>query len=364
MPAVPSGAWTGLRRSEQGGGEGLIRGLALCAGVGGLELGLRLALGRAYRCVGYVERDAFAAALLVARMADQALDRAPVWDDLQTFDGRPWRGRVDLVSAGFPCQPASSAGRRRGTDDERWLWPHVARVVGAADPRLVFLENVAGVLTVNGGAAFGEIVEDLAALGFDAEWDVFSAAEVGAPHLRERLFLLAHRHGDDGRVGDGRLEAGPALVAAVEGSTSPPRDRGALADADRRRLPGIGASAEREGADLARRHDAERCHPQAVGDADFGHVAVGERDPLARPLAASFPPSPAAADGWRAILAERPDLAPAIEPAVRGVADGLAHRVDRLRAAGNGVVPLAAAVAFLALTDRARLSWPVAGESP
>jgi len=92
--------------------------------------------------VAHVERDPFAAAVLVARMADQALDQAPVWDDLRSFDGRPWRGRVDLVTAGFPCQPWSAAGRRQGIEDDRWLWPDVARIVAEVGPRLVLLENV------------------------------------------------------------------------------------------------------------------------------------------------------------------------------------------------------------------------------
>ena len=107
-----------------------IHGLALCAGVGGLELGLKLALGDAFRTVGYVEREAFAASTLVARMEDEALDRAPVWDDLKTFDGVPWRGKVDLVSAGYPCQPFSVAGKRRGESDPRHHWPHVLRAIG------------------------------------------------------------------------------------------------------------------------------------------------------------------------------------------------------------------------------------------
>jgi len=115
--------------------------LSLCAGVGGLELGLKLAIPGA-RTVCYVERDSYAAATLVARMADQALDPAIVWDDIATFDGRPWRGRVDLVTAGFPCQPASLAGRRRGTADDRWLWPDIVRIIGEVRPQYVFLENV------------------------------------------------------------------------------------------------------------------------------------------------------------------------------------------------------------------------------
>jgi DNA (cytosine-5)-methyltransferase 1 len=163
--------------------------MALCAGAGGLELGLRIALGDDYRCVVYVEREAYAAAALVARMADQALDTAPVWDDLSTFDGKPWRGVVDIVSAGFSCQPWSPAGKRLGLDDERWIWPDIERVIREVGPEWVFMENVAGL--VRGGLE--HVLRDLATQGFAAEWDCVSAAEVDAPHLRERLFILAHR---------------------------------------------------------------------------------------------------------------------------------------------------------------------------
>ena len=173
-----------------------VAALSLFSGVGGLELGVRLAVP-GLRVLGYVERDAYAASCLLARMEDQSLAPAPIWSgDIGGFDPEPFGGGiVDLVLAGFPCQPASTAGARRGTADERWLWPEVVRVVRAVDPRLLYVENVPGLLTVNGGAAFGEVLEDLAALGFDAEWGCLSASSVGAPHLRERLFLLAYRDG-------------------------------------------------------------------------------------------------------------------------------------------------------------------------
>jgi len=152
--ALPSAAG-----ADAGGADSLF-GLSLCAGAAGLDLGLALA-EPGYRAVGYVERDAYAAAVLVARMEDQTLDRAPVWDDLATFDGRPWRGLVDILSAGYPCQPFSVAGRRRGTVDPRHLWPHVARVIAEYGPVWVFLENVPNHLNLG----YREVREELEDLG-------------------------------------------------------------------------------------------------------------------------------------------------------------------------------------------------------
>lgn len=152
--ALPSAAG-----ADAGGADSLF-GLSLCAGAAGLDLGLALA-EPGYRAVGYVERDAYAAAVLVARMEDQTLDRAPVWDDLATFDGRPWRGLVDILSAGYPCQPFSVAGRRRGTVDPRHLWPHVARVIAECGPVWVFLENVPNHLNLG----YREVREELEDLG-------------------------------------------------------------------------------------------------------------------------------------------------------------------------------------------------------
>lgn len=130
---------------------------------------------------------AYAAAALVARMEDEALDRAPVWDDLKTFRGRDWRGVVDLLTAGYPCQPFSAAGKRLGTADPRHLWPHVRRIIVQVRPRRVFLENVGGHLSLG----FDIVHRELSQLGFTVAARLQSAAETGARHERERLFILA-----------------------------------------------------------------------------------------------------------------------------------------------------------------------------
>src|SRR5258708_26690806 len=173
----------------------MLDGLALCAGTGGLELGLQLALRDAYRTVAYVEREAFAAATLVARMEDEALDRAPVWDDLKTFDGRPWRGIVDLISGGYPCQPFSTAGQRLGASDPRHLWPEFARLIREIEPPLVFCENVDAHLRLG----FAEVLGELRGLGYTVEAGLFSAAEMGATHPPKRLFFLAYPGTQRGR---------------------------------------------------------------------------------------------------------------------------------------------------------------------
>jgi DNA (cytosine-5)-methyltransferase 1 len=160
--------------------------LSLYSGAGGGLLGSKL-LG--WRAVCYVENDPYCVRVLQARIADGYLDDAPIWDDARTFDGRPWRGCVDIVTAGFPCQPWSVAGRRKGAADDRNLWPDTIRIIREVAPRYCLLENVPGLLAHE---YFGQILGDLAASGFDAEWGVLSAVAVGAPHIRRRAWLLAY----------------------------------------------------------------------------------------------------------------------------------------------------------------------------
>ncbi|MDA9231374.1 DNA cytosine methyltransferase [Rickettsiales bacterium] len=162
--------------------------LSLCSGVGGIELGFKLAVPSA-RTIGYIENEAFACSILEARMQDKTLDEAPIWTDLKTFDGKPWRGKVDCLTGGYPCQPFSVAGRKLGEKDPRHLWPEIKRLIGEIEPPICFFENVGGHLRLG----FEQVANDLQELGYKVKAGLFTAQEVGAPHKRERLFILAYR---------------------------------------------------------------------------------------------------------------------------------------------------------------------------
>jgi DNA (cytosine-5)-methyltransferase 1 len=162
-----------------------LREMALFAGAGGGILGGKL-LG--WECVCAVEWEPYAAAVLAARQNEGFLPPFPIWDDVQTFNGKPWRGLVDVVSGGFPCQDISSAGRGAGITGERsGMWKHMARIIGEVRPRYVLVEN-SPVLTSRG---LGVVLGDLAALGYDAEWGVLGAVHAGGDHERERIWILA-----------------------------------------------------------------------------------------------------------------------------------------------------------------------------
>ena len=160
--------------------------LALFAGAGGGILGGKL-LG--WRTVCAVEWEPYPASVLCARQNDKILAPFPIWDDVRTFDGKPWRGIVDVVSGGFPCQDISAAGHGAGISGSRsGLWSEMARIIGEVRPRYAFVEN-SPMLTSRG---LGTVLGDLAAMGFDARWGVVSAADIGAPHLRERIWIVGH----------------------------------------------------------------------------------------------------------------------------------------------------------------------------
>lgn len=165
----------------------ILTNISLFSGVGGLDLAAKWT-GR-IKTVAYCENDRYAQAVLMSRIRDGGLDDAPIWDDVTTFDGRPWRGRVDIVSGGGPCQPHSRAGKHLGEKDSRNLWPSFMRIVKDVGPRFVLFENVPGILE-SGYAA--TLLVDLEKAEYCATPIGISACSVGASHPRKRVFFLAH----------------------------------------------------------------------------------------------------------------------------------------------------------------------------
>lgn len=164
--------------------------LEFAAGYAGIGLGLRRIIP-GLRCIAYVEIEAFAVANLVAKMEAGLLPAAPVWPDIKTFPSSEFHGIVDILSAGYPCQPFSTAGNRKGTEDPRHLWPYICAAIEVIQPGICFFENVEGHITLG----LSTVLSDLGELGYHVEAGIFSAAEVGAPHQRKRVFILGIREG-------------------------------------------------------------------------------------------------------------------------------------------------------------------------
>lgn len=293
--------------------------LALFAGAGGGILGGKI-LG--WRCVCAVEIDDYARRVLMARQDDGSLPAFPVWDDVRTFDGRPWHGLVDIVTGGFPCQDISIAGTGLGLDGDRsGLWREMRRIVGEVGPRFVLVEN-SPALTYRG---LDQILAALASMGYDARWGVLGAVHAGAPHRRERIWILAHAAALRGAPGAANK------AAWQEGLASEPYDRRedfSNTDGKRKLQPKRTDSQERRwlgdrGADVSAANGAG-CEQQR------------------RPGPSGAQHGPAQRGDWWAT-----------EPSVGRMADGVACRVDRLRCLGNGQVPAVAALAWRILSSSA-----------
>lgn len=315
-----------------------ITSLAVCAGIGGLELGISFAFRTRVLC--YVEREAFSAAVLLARMEDEALEPAPVWcGSLEEFDARPFAG-VDLVTAGLPCQSYSLAGKREGHADERAIWPEFIRIVAECQPAMVFLENVPAFVS---GGFFREPGEELSRMGYRIERPLFlRASDLGAPHRRERVFILA--------IARAWRADGPGGSEGGRASGEPRRPGGILADA-------IGAGLERRPLEHhGERQAAERgCGPVAHADQERhrpGECDLHAGEPDADGSSAGlWPPGPD--DDWSGVPEELWPSRP--ESCFRRGTTGLSPRLDQLRALGNAVVPLQAGAAFAILADGAGL---------
>ena len=344
--------------------------LSLCAGIGGLDLGIGLAFPGA-RTIGFVEREAACCEILVSRMEEGRLDPAPIWTDVKTFDGRPWRGAVDILCAGYPCQPFSTAGRRKGDKDPRHLWPDIRRIVEECAPTYLVLENVQGHIS----KGLPEVLESLMELGYGCEWGVYSAAQAGAPHRRNRVFILAYSRsagpqGGDARPGESCGEVGERAPVGSEradlplahcnhdeqvadtelqyvercGDTRVVSEEAGEVEPQVSQLDASGC----QGEDLADPRGCGRGKDATTaqgGEPDAGGGCAGEPD---------FPPGPEG--DWSGIPEE---LWPATESTIRGVAHGVPVRVDQLRALGNAVVPQQAALAIRELWGRLSNHNPV-----
>src|SRR5450830_1308078 len=431
---------TGIRRGWR---DVALHSIELCAGVGMLGEGVRAAfahLGVEHRTVCYVEREAPAASQLVTLMEAGALDPAPVWSDMLTFDGTAWRDCVDLVIAGFPCQDLSIAGRRAGLDGKRsGLFFRVLDIADACGAWGLVLENVAGIATATASVvdeaegaleerAAARVLGELADRGWDAEWITLSAADVGASHGRARWFCFAWcmehplcarwaqtragsevHPGCQSEPGGVDLDDAQCLKFSREPVHARPggcRCRAADADGPGNELDHALSVGRRSRRPDDAGHDGQLADPaggvmahangaglrairrgEVHGNRETGAVAVARRDRrMADPGQQGFPDAkqpgkpgappalrwraaselrgaPLFAPGpidprWPSIVTSRPDLAPAVEPGVRMLADGMAYLVDesrthQLRQVGNGVVPLQAAAALVQLLRRA-----------
>jgi len=305
VPASSSGGHRGgddARRSAVS-----LRELHLFAGAGGGILGGML-LGHTPVCA--VEIDAYCRKVLQARQADGWLPQFPIYEDVQKFDGTAWRGRVDVVAGGFPCQPWSLAGKHKGADDPRHLWPQMARIVAEVKPTYVFAENVSM-------AALEEPWRDLRGLGYRVPPALcVAASDVGAPHLRKRWWLLAANLGNS----DSNSKS-----ARTQHDETP-------------RMPRNAANAD--GHAIRIQHHPRTCGSKTESGTDGQNGSMADADGAGleqqrRPNAGQAEYAPPELCGWWQT-----------EPPLGRVVDGMADRVGQLRALGNGQVPMAAATAW------------------
>lgn len=284
--------------------------LALFAGAGGGILGGKI-LG--WRTVCAVEIDPYCRDILMARQNDGTLAPFPVWDDVRTFRGQDWRGIVDVVSGGFPCQDISCAGKGAGIDGSRsGLWGEMARIVGEIRPRYVYVEN--SPMLVRRGLA--RVLGDLAKMGHAARWGIVGAHHAGAPHKRDRLWILGDSHSKGKSVGTIDAEASGMPDVANPNGTN------ALGEAD----AGLATVARKTGHGMEKGRHASLAYSHGAGLPHGGHSRrqAVETPPSAeartKPERCSFP-------WWL------------IEPSVGRVADGVPNRTHRLKQLGNAVVP-------------------------
>jgi DNA (cytosine-5)-methyltransferase 1 len=297
--------------------------LSLFSGAGGGILGTQL-LG--WETIGYVEYNEYCQRVIRQRIEDGCLDNAPIFSDVNAFISEgyadAYKGMVGVISAGFPCQPFSVAGKKAAKDDPRNCWPQTLDIIRRVRPRYCLLENVGGLLSRK-HRYFETILKDLAESGYDAWWKVISAAEVGGPHKRDRLWIVAHSNSSR------KLQS--------EGSKQ-----------DKWRWAGY------DGEEVA--------HTSGIRLEEHGHSQA--EDAIERSKEVSDTSS-SGLEGRELPIGEEEAYTTTgstcwwdTEPRVGRVANGMAHRVDRLKALGNGQVPAVAATAFKVFEpDVGQVEW-------
>jgi len=314
--------------------------IAFCAGYGGIERGLDLT-GFEHRVIAYVEIEAFAIANLVNKMETGKLPPAPIYTDLKTFPAHLFRDRVDLITGGYPCQPFSAAGQRKGTDDPRHLWPFIRRHIAAIRPHRVFFENVEGHISLGLSSVIADLEED----GYRATWGIFSAREVGAPHQRKRVYILADSQSEFGQRGIAEGVGGGKSQKTIGG-------RGAfesVADTSSKGLQGsqrLGTARE-EGVPRGLTPECSDQLADTICSRSETGIPGSER-PNQEGNSGITDNCDSEQGGWQIGMHWPP------EPGLGRVVDGCADRVDRIRLLGNGVVPQTAAKAWTVLSERLR----------
>jgi len=313
-----------------------MNGLALCAGVGGLERGIESIIPQA-KTVCYVEGETYPASVLASKMESGRIPKAPIWSNVRTFDGHPWRGKISFLSGGFPCQPYSKAGKQLADKDPRDLWPDFARIIGEVRPHFIFLENVANVVKW----ALPTVLKDLSKMGYDAAWCVVAASQVGAPHKRSRWFLFAYSN-DSSKHAMRFHEPQPSpqeFEEKIRNSHGDGRCKHANTKGRQR---------------IFRKWELERDRPKNFGSIDTGTKLSNSnrqgneryRDKsqqgeiLKRHIDQEGFKFGEFESWWK------------VEPGMGRMVDGVAHWVHRMRACGNGVVPQQAAYAYSILMKR------------
>ena len=320
--------------------------ISFCTGYGGLELGIRRA-GVDVRTIVNVEIEAFCCANMAAKIEEGRMDNAPIWTDLKTFPAREFRGKVHGLIGGYPCQPFSSAGKRQGEKDPRHLWPYLLKHVRAIRPVWCFWENVAGHTTMG----LWRVLSDLEEEGYRVETGIFSAEEVGAPHQRKRVFILACLPN--------------ASCEGLQGDELPPQYRKEDTGREESRH---GSTAELCNDGILGNSTSKRPHRGSENCEGEQSEVLGERlesDELANPTSRQPRQSQARNGGqdtsggseetqWPARPGEEqyeweePRVTEVIGKLGRTI-NGTQHRVDRLRLLGNGVVPQTAELAWKTL---------------